>query len=65
MSALADCRPERLPFYRAAYLAYRLGYASFAVDSVEDDADRERFRQLRDRYGAGLRELLKGEVAAA
>jgi hypothetical protein len=40
----------RVPFYRIAYCAYRLGYSRMAQQMLGDDADGERFRQLGDRY---------------
>jgi hypothetical protein len=46
--------PDRLPFYRAAYLAYRLGYCTQAEHSVDTAEERERFRALRERYASGL-----------
>lgn len=48
----------RLPFYRAAYLAYRVGYSTFAATSVEDAAERRRFEALRDHYVDTLRSEL-------
>jgi len=52
---------ERLPFYRAAYLAYRLGYCTFAERSVESPEDRTRFAALRDGYAAGLSDVIGAE----
>jgi hypothetical protein len=40
----------RLPFYRIAYSAYRLGYARMAQQALGDDPDGDRFRRLGDRY---------------
>ncbi len=43
---------SRLPFYRAAYLAFRLGYADLAIESLGGCADATRFRWERARYAA-------------
>ena len=56
--------PDRLPFYRAAYLAYRIGYCTFAATSV-DAEDRGRFEALRERYAQLLRAELGRERPAA
>lgn len=54
VSRMADATlPRRMPFYRIAYLSYRLGYARMA-----GDADDGRFRALDLRYGALLREAV-------
>ena len=45
---------QRLPFYRTAYLAYRIGYADMAAESLRDTADGRRFRNLRNRYTLAL-----------
>jgi hypothetical protein len=45
---------EVLPFYRVAYLAWRLGYASLAAEALGDSADGLRMAALRDRYRAML-----------
>jgi hypothetical protein len=42
--------PQRLPFYRTAYLAYRAGYADLAAQSLGDSSDGRRFAALRDKY---------------
>lgn len=44
----------RLPFYRAAYLAFRLGYTDVAAQATEGTEDAARFRQARERYRAAL-----------
>ncbi|PWT89713.1 MAG: hypothetical protein C5B56_06620 [Proteobacteria bacterium] len=44
----------RLPFYRTAWLAFRLGYAELAVRQLGDSEDGERFRRERARYAAAL-----------
>ncbi len=56
--------PRRLPFYRAAYLGYRLGYCTLAAQSLASP-DGERFRQLCERYAAALRTTLAGARRAA
>lgn len=54
VSRMADATlPRRMPFYRIAYLSYRLGYARMAAD-----ADDGRFRTLDARYSALLREAV-------
>jgi hypothetical protein len=42
----------RLPFYRIAYLAFRLGYCDVAADALGDWEDAARFRRARQRYEA-------------
>ncbi|MCL4492085.1 MAG: hypothetical protein M1510_09325 [Nitrospirae bacterium] len=49
---------ERLPFYVVAYLAYRLGYTTFAADELGSSPDGVKFRALVDRYTS----LLKQEI---
>jgi hypothetical protein len=44
-----------LPFYRVAYLAFRLGYTTLAAEAVGAGAERERFRQAVRRYTELLR----------
>lgn len=46
---------ERLPFHLIAYLAYRLGYCTFAADELGDSPDGVKFRALVDGYSARLR----------
>lgn len=51
----ADRRlPTRLPFYRVAYLAYRLGYATLAARGLGADPDGGRFARLARHYRRGL-----------
>src|SRR5581483_10714874 len=51
----ADASIElRLPFYRTAYLAYRIGYATLAVESLGETADGRRFKALERRYRRSL-----------
>jgi hypothetical protein len=38
----------RLPFYRAAYLAFRLGYCDMAAASLGETSDGRRFRRARE-----------------
>lgn len=50
---------RRLRFYRAAYLAFRLGYVTLAADTLGDhDRDGRAFRQAAARYRRSLAELL-------
>ncbi|HBG47590.1 MAG TPA: hypothetical protein DDW94_11470 [Deltaproteobacteria bacterium] len=50
---------ERLRFYTIAYLAFRLGYSTFASIELAGSADGQRFTTLRHRYASALkRELL-------
>jgi hypothetical protein len=50
--------PDRLPFYRAAYLAFRVGYTSFSAQALAGSADGERMRGEFERYRAKLRTSL-------
>jgi hypothetical protein len=45
---------ERLPFYKLAYLAYRIGYATMAEQSLAGTAEGARFAALRRRYTTAL-----------
>lgn len=45
---------SRVPFYRAAYLAFRLGYCEMAAGALEGSADGARFRRERARYEARI-----------
>jgi hypothetical protein len=49
---------QRLPFYLAAYAAFRTGYCTFAHESL-DGAERERFRLARERYAGILASHLR------
>ena len=49
-----------MPFYRAAYLAFRLGYCDLACRSLGLTPDGRRFGRLRSRYAA----MLEREVNA-
>ena len=57
-AALADDRDigRRLPFYRTAWLAFRLGYSTMAERELGPSPDGVRFAALTRRYGALLRE---------
>jgi hypothetical protein len=48
---------RRLRFYETAYLAYRLGYAALAAETLADTADGRRFTRLRARYRRSLEAL--------
>lgn len=48
----------RLPFFRAAYLAFRGGYATFARDQLLDTRDGQRFGAAREHYRARLTQVL-------
>lgn len=43
-----------LPFYRVAYLAFRLGYTTVAAEAVGPGAERARLRLAARRYGESL-----------
>jgi hypothetical protein len=47
-----------LPFYRTAYAAFRLGYATMAAEALGDSPDGERFERLAGRYRGNLRSLI-------
>ncbi|TNC48746.1 hypothetical protein FHG66_13095 [Rubellimicrobium rubrum] len=53
-----------LPFYTVAYLAYRLGYASLAAETLGGSMDGLRMAKDRDRYAARLRQELEREGRA-
>jgi hypothetical protein len=59
-SALAGDRDvvRRLPYYRLAYAAFQLGYATFAGQSLGDPAERRRFDARRDFFLGRVRALL-------
>ncbi|HVG49040.1 MAG TPA: hypothetical protein VM899_13020, partial [Rubellimicrobium sp.] len=54
---------EVLPFYEVAYLAWRLGYATLAAETLGGSEDGLRMAQGRDRYAALLRGALAREAA--
>lgn len=45
---------SRFSFHKAAYLAYRLGYASLAAEALAPSTDGERFKSLSQRYRSAL-----------
>jgi hypothetical protein len=51
--------PKRLPFYRVAYLAHRLGYAAMAAETLgRESADGRRFETLAAGYARLLKQRL-------
>lgn len=46
--------PQRLPFYCMAYAAYRLGYSTLALESLDDAGECARFRRLVSQYRRSL-----------
>jgi hypothetical protein len=46
---------RRLPFYEAAYAAYRLGYTHLAARTVSDETEASRFKRLEATYADHLR----------
>jgi hypothetical protein len=48
----------RLPFYRAAYLAFRVGYTTLASTQLSGTRDGVNFRRALDRYRSRLREAV-------
>jgi hypothetical protein len=64
-AALADpVLAKRVPFYRAAYLAFRLGYATLGASSLASGEDARRFEALRMRYREALVATLLAEAGA-
>jgi hypothetical protein len=49
---------RRVPFYKAAYCAFRLGYCRMAEQALGDTPDGVRFRRESGRYESLLREFL-------
>jgi len=49
---------ERLPFYRLAYLAYRVGYVSMSRAMLRGTGEEPRFASLEARYAGGLADAL-------
>lgn len=47
---------SRLPLYRIAYLAFRLGYVTFALNGAGSPADARKFRAMAGRYRTLLKE---------
>jgi hypothetical protein len=52
------CIELRLPYYRAAYLAYRLGYVELAQTCVQCNSERQRFSVLASSYRRQLQAAL-------
>jgi hypothetical protein len=52
---------SRLPFYRLAYLAFRLGYTELAIQALGEGEEGERFRGDRARYAALIERELRHE----
>jgi hypothetical protein len=50
-----------MPFYLTAYAAFRLGYATMAVEALGTAPDGLRFERLKSRYAQQLRTLLATE----
>ena len=50
--------PIRLPFYRVAYLAFRLGYTTLAAETLGHSPDGLRMGRLADRYRLALQRAL-------
>ena len=40
----------RMPFYTAAYLAWRLGYSTMSAEALAGTHDGDRFTTMRERY---------------
>jgi hypothetical protein len=51
---------RRLPFYRLAYLAFRLGYVTLALSQLGDSDDGRRFRAAEGYYRSRVRRHLAG-----
>jgi hypothetical protein len=51
--------PERLPFYTAAYLALRMGWADIAASGMPEGPDRRALKRLQARYRSGLARALQ------
>lgn len=59
-AALEDATlPARLPFYGAAYPAFRLGYVSLAATTLKGTPDGARMSRLARRYGWQLKRAVK------
>jgi hypothetical protein len=53
---------RRLPFYRVAYLAWRLGYATLAGEALAGTPDGGRFTSVRDGYRRALVSALAADA---
>jgi hypothetical protein len=51
--------PDRLPFYRAAYLAMRTGWTEIAASAMPAGPDRRGLHRMQARYRAGLQRALR------
>jgi hypothetical protein len=49
----------RLPFYLIAYLAFRLGYVSMALQALASSVEGERFQKLFHRYAKRLQQEIQ------
>lgn len=49
---------DRLPFYSVAYLAYRLGFATFAARELASTSDGLRFEALKRKYSLELKRAI-------
>ena len=56
--------PDRLPFYQAAYLAMRAGWAETAASTLPAGPDRRGLHTMHARYRAGLQRALQRLAAA-
>lgn len=54
---------QRMPFFRIAYLAFRIGYASIAAAALQSGADADGMRALAARYSQRLASVLHSEAA--
>jgi hypothetical protein len=52
---------RRLPFYLAAYTAFRLGYTTLALEAVQGD-EQARFACARERYASELAQAIKADA---
>jgi hypothetical protein len=62
--ARRDIDDNLLEFYRAAYLAFRLGQMRLGAAMTEDPAERGRLTRRGDRYAAELQHLLESAASA-
>jgi hypothetical protein len=56
---------RRMPFYRTAYLAYRIGYTEMASRSASESRDRREFGVLKNRYTAVLAGTVRPSSSSA
>lgn len=57
--------PERLPYYTAAYLALRMGWADLAASGMPEGPDQRALKRLQSRYRSGLARALQRMEARA